>query len=59
MSVMTRIWTWVRSCWHGRKQIADLYSCRFCRIPFSMTKEQWRAHQREVHPFTRDGVPVR
>jgi len=44
-------------CWHRKP--ADLYSCRYCGIPFSMTQDQFWAHQRTVHPFTRNGVPVR
>jgi len=46
-----------KSCWHRKP--ADLYCCWYCGIPFSMTRIEWCEHQRTVHPFTRNGVPVR
>jgi len=56
-------WVLMVVCDHAIKRRerrqADLYSCRYCGIPFSMTQDEFWAHQRTVHPFTRNGVPVR
>lgn len=48
----------IGSCWWPRKRVDYGYSCRFCGIPHVMTQREFFAHQREVHPFTRNGVAL-